>query len=190
MDAIHTENYKGYTIEICLDDNPVSPREWDNAGTIACWHSHYDLGDEQPKVSPSEWRESLPKDLIVLPVFLYDHSWITISTHGDRYPFNDQWDAGQVGYIYITKEKAIHEWGKKKCTASVIEQAKKCLESEIDTYNDYLIGNVFGYRVLNGDGECIESCWDYYPSPDDNPSYKCCLDEARSVADCLEPLTK
>ena len=29
-DAIETIKYKGHTIEICQDENPFSPREWDN----------------------------------------------------------------------------------------------------------------------------------------------------------------
>ena len=39
--------YRGYTINIYQDENSESPREWDNAGTMICSHSRYNLGDEQ-----------------------------------------------------------------------------------------------------------------------------------------------
>jgi hypothetical protein len=38
----------------------------------------------------------------VLPLYLYDHGNITMSTGS----FHDTWDSGRVGFIYMTKEKA------------------------------------------------------------------------------------
>lgn len=43
---IHTEEYKGYIINVFQDDNPESPREWDNLGAMYCFHRHYNLGDK------------------------------------------------------------------------------------------------------------------------------------------------
>lgn len=41
----------------------------------------------------------------ILPLYLFDHSGLTISTSD----FNDPWDSGQVGYIYLDKETAMKE---------------------------------------------------------------------------------
>lgn len=41
------EEYRGCTIRIEQDDNPESPREWDNVGTMVCFHDRYNLGDVQ-----------------------------------------------------------------------------------------------------------------------------------------------
>lgn len=38
--------YKGYTIKIEQDDPMESPREWDNVGTMICFHRNYSLGDK------------------------------------------------------------------------------------------------------------------------------------------------
>lgn len=46
MDAIEIIEYEGYNIKIIPDDSPFSPREWDNVGTMVCWHRNYNLGDE------------------------------------------------------------------------------------------------------------------------------------------------
>lgn len=36
-------DYKGMTIKVCYDENPESPREWDNLGTIYSNHRDYNL---------------------------------------------------------------------------------------------------------------------------------------------------
>ena len=38
-------------------DEDFSPREWDNLGTIAVWHTRYTLGDERPKEEDPILRE-------------------------------------------------------------------------------------------------------------------------------------
>lgn len=59
MDAHTTETYKGWTIAISYDnDGRESPRDWDNLGTMVCWHRRMNLGDkpnETRKYSPIEW---------------------------------------------------------------------------------------------------------------------------------------
>lgn len=47
------------------------------------------------------------KKFIILPLYLYDHGGITISTR----PFSCPWDSGQVGYIYASKDKFRKETG-------------------------------------------------------------------------------
>jgi len=33
------------TAVILRDSDPINPREWDNVGSMICWHSRYNLGD-------------------------------------------------------------------------------------------------------------------------------------------------
>ena len=181
------------------DDYPEDPRNWDNIGTMVCFHSRYDLGDKHHYGSPAEflldllnnadlggiegaaredileagsgifsgifeevyhfWLETKckqdvrdvldflkdeyegfsmvsigwflakenwdlfidciswlsPRDIevnelydlvratdkyVILPLYLYDHSGITISTG----PFSCPWDSGQVGWIKAPKD--------------------------------------------------------------------------------------
>jgi len=181
-DSIHKEEYKGFTIKILLDDVNDSPRDWDNAGKMVCWHSRYNLGDEQPKESPNEYMAHITeKNFIILPVYIYDHSGITIST-SYKHPYNDRWDAGQVGWIYISKKDAVKEWGKKIFTKNVEKRATEYLRGEVKTYDDYLRGNVYGYQVCDED-EVIDSVWGFYPEGEEYPSYGYCLKEAKESAD-------
>jgi hypothetical protein len=112
----------------------------------------YDKGCDHDDLSYSELYDRIEKrGTIILPLYLYDHSGITMSTSS----FNCRWDSGQVGYIYMTKETIEKEgWTK--------EQATNYLEGEVETYDQYLTGDVWGWRVIDNDDDIIESCYGYY----------------------------
>jgi hypothetical protein len=44
-DVVEEMEYKGYKIKIVFDEDIWSPRDWDNLGTMVCWHRRYKLGD-------------------------------------------------------------------------------------------------------------------------------------------------
>jgi hypothetical protein len=162
----------GYKVEVVQDTDPGSPREWDNAGTVALVdRSRYNFGDE--RLSRDEM-DAIINDpsMIVLPVYIYDHSGITINTTG----FSCQWDSGQVGIIYISRKDAVKEWGNKICTQTVAERARRYLKGEIDVLDQYVTGSVYGYRVLDPEGDETDSCWGFYGEPSE------CLAEGVSVA--------
>lgn len=43
---IHEESYRDHTIKIIHDPDPESSRDYDNLGTMICWHKRYNLGDK------------------------------------------------------------------------------------------------------------------------------------------------
>ena len=165
------ENYRNYAIKIVQDVSPESPREWDNFGMMVCWHRSYVLGD---KNAFRELDDAIAffneTDAVILPIYMYDHSWITISTK----PFSCPWDSGQVGFIYVTKEKIIKEFG--AYNADTIAKANDCLRAEVNTYDQYLTGDVYGFVVEDPKGEEVHSCWGFYGS-------EYCMEEAKSVVD-------
>lgn len=163
-DAIHTETRHDLVIKIYQDTDPQNPRtEWDNMGEMFCFHRRYNLGDKHDK-SIEEVRElSERKDVISLPLFLYDHSGITMSTTA----FSCPWDSGQVGVILVTYEKLRKEYSTKKITKAIKEKALGVLQREVKTYDDFLTGNVWGYVVETKEGEHLESCWGFFGDYDD-----------------------
>ena len=163
MEAIRTVTTLNHVLKIMRDGHPDDPRNWDNLGTMVCFSSRYNLGDSHDFDSPSEFKEFINNNkCIVLPLYLYDHSGITISTK----PFHCPWDSGQVGYIYVTLEKAIGELILKN-ESEVIDKAVKALMGEVQTYDHYLTGSVYGYDLKTLDKETgaledDESIWGYY----------------------------
>ena len=161
--AVRTLIYKGYEINICTDDSPENPiTEWDILGKFICWHRRYDLGNCQDFETPEEVREYAARTgSMLFPLFMYDHSGICLSLSNSRYPFNDRWDAGQLGYVLVDRQKALEKLGKKRMSKKLRRRITQIIEAEVDTYNSYLSGDVYGY-VVEKDGEQIDSCWGFY----------------------------
>lgn len=198
-----------YTLRVEQEEYAESPREWDNMAKMICWHRHYNLGDKHDyddsfeflldvakevgiytdkmeDMTNEEIMTELRKDdsVCIVPLNLYDHSGITIST-SNGYPYNDRWDADCVGYVYITKEKAMKEL----CEYEVDEngnrikiehkhangnvtysyktkpltdetwraRAREVIDAEVETYDQYLCGDVYGY-ILEKEVVVEEKC--------------------------------
>ena len=78
-----------------------------------------------------------------------------------------------MGFIYISKEKAKKEFGGKVTEKRLV----KLLEAEVEAYDDYLNGNVYGYRILKEQKPCskckvtpkpkqVDSCWGFIGDSD------------------------
>ena len=177
---IETKQIGKFKIEISLDECSESPRTWDNLGKMICFHKRYDLGDKHSyrQSDYNSWDE-LKKDIIriegkgiTLPLYLYDHSGITMNTTG----FSCGWDSGQVGWIHISKEDILkNNYGKKNITKSLRERVSNYLVNEVDTYDQYLRGEVYRYEILDEEGNSLDSCSGIFGQGD-------CMVEAENVA--------
>jgi hypothetical protein len=143
---------------IVQDDQPSDPRkEYDNMGTMACWHRRYSLGDVQPTENATLWRmENVPKGSIVLPLFLLDHSGLAMRTYDFSNCDPGQWDSGQVGIIFVTPEGLRKSSGEKRITKKVRENAEAVLRDEVKQYDNFLQGNVWGYVYEKFKSTCSE----------------------------------
>lgn len=191
-----------YTLEVELSDWADDPREWDNLCTMICWSRNYDLGDKHTFETPSEFMQHLYLDVtgkhwcdehesddwqdvykalketnlvLIKAINIYDHSGITVST-SNSYPYNDYWDAGIVGFIYVTKKTIFdegcclcekdengdyiliehkHENAQSTYSRKTIPTTEKnwkevadyYLEGEMETYDQYVRGEVYSYRL-------------------------------------------
>jgi hypothetical protein len=112
------------------------------------------------------WQALEDAGLVVLPLYVYEHGGITMNTGG----FSCPWDSGQVGYIYCAKATVDEEWGGDR------DKARKYLEGEVREYDQYLTGDIYGYRIEDDEGNDLDSCWGLY-------GLDYCRDEARSAAE-------
>jgi hypothetical protein len=96
-----------------------------------------------------------PDEIIALPLYLYDHGGITMSTGA----FGCSWDSGQVGWIYCTKERAL-SWLDSADETRVLT----ALKGEVSEYDQYLTGDVWEVLVYKGACGCdqcdavVDSC--------------------------------
>jgi hypothetical protein len=174
MEALQTMQYRGHKIEIYYDSDTESPRQWDNIAEFHCCHRRYSLGDKT-YTSGQECREAAQvaqkQGDIVLPLYLYDHSGITISLT----PFSCPWDSGQIGYCIVRRDTMLKEFHAKKWTPSLKDKAIQLAQGEVKTYDQYLRGEVYGYVVDDFEGF---SCWGYYDIQE-------CIDEAKLSVDYM-----
>lgn len=184
---VYEETYRDHRVKILPDPDPDNPREFDNLGKMACWH-RYRLGDRHDHDDPADFLRALAglsddsdltmnalfaraeRKAVILPLFLYDHSGITMNTTG----FHCPWDSGQVGYIYVRLDDIRKEHGVKRVSSKLRTRIEEHLRQEVRIYDDYLTGNCYGF-VIEADGEETDSCWGFLGDYD---GY--CLQEARA----------
>jgi len=146
-------------LEIYFDNDPQSPREWDNLGTMYCFHRRYNFGDTHDLTLDEAKKIEDSKDYISLPIYIYDHSVQTIKTT----PFSCPWDSGKLGFIAVSKEKVRKQYGWKVITKKRKEQIKQYLLGEVETYDTYIRGDVYGFTLFENDVE-TDSCWGFFGS--------------------------
>ena len=170
MEAIETFETAGFTVSIYQEEDPGSPREWDNLGKMVCWHRRANLGDETIKTSNYQNMDELVASfnaLVCIPLYLYEHSGMTMTASYEtylRYP-DRQWDAGQVGFIYVTEETLRKEYSiqpGQDIPPETLALVKQVLVGEVEEYDQYLTGDVYGYVVKDTAGEHVDSCWGFF----------------------------
>jgi hypothetical protein len=161
MDNVEKFEVDGLTVRILYDEDRINPRvDYEEAAHMICFHRRYNLGDKHS--IPLEDVSEVIKDIenkggIVLPLYLYDHSGITMSTSA----FSCPWDSGQVGFIYMTLDDIRKNWMIKRVTKKHRQQAIDLMISEVKVYDYYLTGQCYGYIVEAPDGEQLDSCWGF-----------------------------
>ena len=146
-------HHNGKTMEICRDNWASDPRGEHNLGIMICFHKRHALGDSH-NLSIEEAKElENSADVIALPVYLYDHSGLSVQTT----PFSCTWDSGRLGFIYATKENVRNEFGWKNLTTERQNKIREYLRNEVDTYNSYLCGDMYAYTVTDASGTITDA---------------------------------
>lgn len=115
-----------------------------------------------------------------MPIWLYDHSGITISCGTRHGQFNDRWDSGQVGWIVVLKKTIIKECGAEYVLDNAGERIKvehphengpstwsyltrpltdktwrsramEIMKGDVEVYDQYLTGDVYGFTLYSAD---------------------------------------
>jgi len=189
MQAYETIEYRGFNINVYYDEDARDPRqEFDHLGKMVCFHKRYNLGDKHDYRNIDEalfyilyflgaWTETMDMDYqdnqdfikkywpkfeklaIVLPLYLYDHSGITMSTR----PFSCPWDSGQVGFIYLSRADARKEYG--RLTKKNLQKIITYMTGEVREYDYFLTGQIYGFTIEPTDQnkgiDCDDSCWGF-----------------------------
>lgn len=159
-EKIKSIKYKGHSIDIYQDENYQSPDDWgDEEVFLVHYHKDFEVrrDDIVSKDEMIKWyngeKIELTKQYHIFLVKAYIHSGVVLALEKSGRIFPDeQWDVSRCGCVLVSKK-----------TAKIKAKAYKLAEGLIETWNDNLSGNVFGYMVDDKDG-----CWGFYGDYDEN----------------------
>lgn len=109
-------------------------------------------------------------EVVMLPISMYEHSGITLWL-GSKWSHSDaRWDCSSIGFAYIEKSTAKEEGmldPGEKCNHDWKEWAYAMMKGEMETYDQFVRGEVYGYMIDDENGEeasdnLLCGCWGFY----------------------------
>ena len=167
-----TVNYRGVEIEIIPDENCESPDTWGDDGVFLVGY-HRDFWVERKDIISKDvaadifrgeknWgTEQITKKYWCFGLEAYIHSGVVLALSNCGDFCDRQWDVSRLGLVLVSKEESRFS-----------KKAREYAERLIETWNQYLSGDVYGYNIE----QLNDSCWGYY-------GYDTCLQEAKSIVD-------
>ena len=76
--------------------------------------------------------------------------------------FACQWDSGMVGIIYVEREKILKEYSCKRISKKIRENVIKFLQGEVEIYDFFLRGEVYGFSIEDENGNDVHSCYGFF----------------------------
>lgn len=160
-DALEEYDHAGCTIALYYDDDAMSPREWDQLGTIISWGRASFVGDESTTYEPydtdystARWAVRIRREreaTVVIPLRFNDYR-----ASGSELVVAQSWDDANAVILDTPRGREMC-WG---TPAPTREQTRDALEAEVEEMNTYLHGEVYGWAV-EADGITIDSCWGF-----------------------------
>lgn len=175
-DLINVFEYQNHKINVYQDVDAESPDSWSDEVQFLIY-DHRQFFVQRKEFDTREVFESLQtgkrlyKGYHVYPVYAYIHSGVSLSLSNNTYPFSDKWDVSFAGFVLIRRATGSY----------TLDQAFKQAKGLIETWNQYLSGQIYGYAVEDLSGEETESCWGYYGEPETSGL----LDDAKAVVDSM-----
>lgn len=166
--AFETFERAGYTCELHTDEEPWSPAEWDNLGTLVAfdplWHEYRfaernSTDQEDEALERGGWKLlarylRMTQGIIAVPYYYADYG-------SGRAQIYESTTCG-AGFIGTTHTRVDELSGTDEATHAQ-EWIENALRAELKTWSDYVEGNVYGYVVRSSEGKILDSCWGFYP---------------------------
>jgi hypothetical protein len=144
------------------DTYPQSPDEWDDCGVFIV-NYHRDFWVEKKDIITADdlcahyhgERLEIEDEYYIFPMSCLVHSGVWLSLAHSFACDSGGWDTSHVGAVLVSKKECPDE-----------KTAEKWAEGQVETWNQYLSGDVYGVvcETFNKDKEQLdqESCWGFY----------------------------
>lgn len=175
--------HAGFRVQIIADQDAQSPEGFGDDGLfiVTTRNRYFQKLHQDMDAAECMADKALCKRYWIFPVYAYVHGGVALSM-GTGGQFSDPWDSGQIGFVLAAKDEwryRTHE--RKKCVS-----AATAARGHVETWNQYLSGDVWGYVVSEVEGEegevddtSVIQALENYSEEDLNA-----LDEIRNVDSC------
>jgi hypothetical protein len=159
MKPYETFTHAGYRISIHQDTDAQAPENDDEVFIVTTRNRHFQV--DQPGFELDDIRDGKHnRKYHVFPLYAYIHSGVALSL-GNAGQFSDPWDAGQIGYVLAAKSSFRVKPRTRKCKV-IASSAEDVGRGTVESWNQYLSGDVWGYVIEDSDGDHVDSCWGFY----------------------------
>ena len=151
---METFEKNGYKVTIEQDTDPSSPSEYqDEHAFIVTTNNRYFTvagpnGETASTIGENlgEWE----KTHHVYKLNALIHGDVHLSIASDLKQYYMGFDSGQIGFLLVTRDEPE------------IPEPQKYAEGMVEEWNQYLSGDVWGFVIEDGDGNHLDSCWEFY----------------------------
>ena len=144
----NTAKHERVRVFFQCDENDNPRTMCSNETTILCAHTKYLLGDEQfadQAQIDARRAEIIAEGGYLQPLYLYDHSGLTVSTT----PFSCPWDSGQIGWIGMEAAQLAE----RNISATATDAIDAIIAQEMKTWSAYVEGQVYAF-MRSGIKQC------------------------------------
>ncbi len=146
---------------VLIDDSPECPTEWDNWKLHSFNGRHTNYADPHQFIKKvDEFGDVHPENIGLARKLQTNLAfWLSYHEHGEGNFYlkgaapSCPWDTTQVAGLLVYE-------GKPGDIPADLREANA--RSFLDIYNAWANGHVYGYDVIDDDGEIIESCFGFY----------------------------
>lgn len=167
-----TETHEsGFSFKILLDDSGStdSPIDGDESVVFFVFHRHlFNPGKALARGADelAIWEADNADTWESFPLYLYQHGATIYRPSRGGNPFSCPWDSGRVGSIAL-----------KRADFGADADLFKIAESICAEYTSWANGEIYGFEIVNPEGDIVDSCGGFIGNPDESGI----IDEARAA---------
>lgn len=152
----HEFKHHGLNVEVIADEDAQAPENDDSVFIVTTRNRYFELLYESKDVGELLEDKVFRDQFHVFMVRAYIHGQVALSLNSGG-QFSDPWDSGTIGAVFISKsEFKYRNRITRRCTS-----ATKAAQNVIESWNQYLSGDIWGVVVKQGD-TVVDSCWGFY----------------------------
>lgn len=98
------------------------------------------------------------KGILAFPILSQVHS----NVHYYLGSSIDRWEGSIAGFAWVEKSKVYKEFTVSKISTKLLDRLKNGVSGDLNLYNKYANGEVYGYEFFNSTGDLADSCYGFY----------------------------